>query len=193
MVTGITSRRFEVGAVPAAAAIRCAAADATSGVARGGCVVTGRSTALGPHTLTATATDAAGLRSTSILAYVVTRPGLAALKIPASLRSGRSATFGFRLAAPASLRFTVKRKRTGRRVGTRCLAPARTNRRKPACARFVRVGAITGRGRKGVNSLTFSGRVAGRRLAPGTYRISVIVIVGTVTSKVQTRTVIVRP
>jgi hypothetical protein len=188
--TGIAPGRVEVGALPKA--IGCTATDATSGVGPGGCVVAGRSTAPGPHTLSATATDAAGLRSTSTLAYVVTRPSLGSLQIPTSLRSGAKAKFSFRLAAPAALRFAVERKRSGRKVGKRCLASTRANRRKPACVRFVRLGNITARGKKGANSLSFSGRVAGRKLAPGTYRISVVVIVGTATSKVQTRTLTVR-
>ena len=47
----------------------CTASDATSGVA--GCVVTGRSTAVGTHTLTATATDNAGNQATATRTYSV--------------------------------------------------------------------------------------------------------------------------
>lgn len=47
----------------------CTADDATSGLA--GCVVTGRSTAVGTHTLTATATDHAGNSSTATRSYSV--------------------------------------------------------------------------------------------------------------------------
>ena len=47
----------------------CASSDAVSGLA--GCAVTGYSTALGTHKLTATATDNAGRTSTSTLSYTV--------------------------------------------------------------------------------------------------------------------------
>jgi hypothetical protein len=47
----------------------CTASDATSGL--DGCVVTGYSTALGSHTLTATATDVAGNTAAATLTYLV--------------------------------------------------------------------------------------------------------------------------
>jgi hypothetical protein len=47
----------------------CDASDATSGVAN--CVVTGYSTALGTHTMTATATDHAGNSGSATVTYVV--------------------------------------------------------------------------------------------------------------------------
>jgi hypothetical protein len=55
------------GSVPAAPA--CTASDATSGPA--GCVVTGYDTSVGTHTLTATATDAAGNTGTASQTYTV--------------------------------------------------------------------------------------------------------------------------
>jgi hypothetical protein len=55
------------------AAPTCTSSDATSGLIAldGGCTVTGYSTAVGSHTLTATATDLAGNTSTSTLTYNV--------------------------------------------------------------------------------------------------------------------------
>ena len=50
------------------------ASDPTSGVT--GCTVSGHGAALGPHTLTATATNGAGLTSTATLAYTVVAPTL---------------------------------------------------------------------------------------------------------------------
>ena len=51
--------------------VSCSSSDMLSGLA--GCVVTGLSTALGPHTLTATATDNAGNTSTATLNYTVAK------------------------------------------------------------------------------------------------------------------------
>ena len=58
---------FFFGDVPAAPT--CTADDSGSGIQ--GCVVTGYSTAVGTHTLTATATDKAGNKSTETLSYTV--------------------------------------------------------------------------------------------------------------------------
>lgn len=58
---------FFFGDVPAAPT--CTADDSGSGIQ--GCVVTGYSTAVGTHTLTATATDKAGNKSTKTLSYTV--------------------------------------------------------------------------------------------------------------------------
>ena len=58
---------YDFGSVPAAPT--CTAEDAVSGLAS--CIVTGRSTAVGTHTLTATATDNAGRTATATRSYTV--------------------------------------------------------------------------------------------------------------------------
>ncbi len=67
--TGIAARSFTPAQLPAAAAVGCTSSEPTSGVAA--CTVSGFSAALGPHTLTATATNGAGLTATATLAYSV--------------------------------------------------------------------------------------------------------------------------
>ena len=67
--TGIHAGIYAVNSVPAAAAIGCTSTDAISGVQS--CTFTGYGSALGSHTLTATATDNAGRKSTSTLTYTV--------------------------------------------------------------------------------------------------------------------------
>nr|NLI49110.1 choice-of-anchor D domain-containing protein [Propionibacterium sp.] len=64
---------YEYGSVPAQPT--CTALDATSGVV-GPCVVTGWSDALGIHTVTGTASDAAGNTGTATATYSVTHDGL---------------------------------------------------------------------------------------------------------------------
>jgi hypothetical protein len=66
---GIVGKPYALNDVPAQSAISCTSSDAMSGLLS--CVVTGYSSALGSHTLTATATDNAGRTSTSALTYVV--------------------------------------------------------------------------------------------------------------------------
>ncbi|MDP2711317.1 MAG: hypothetical protein Q8O56_08860 [Solirubrobacteraceae bacterium] len=72
----------------------------------------------------------------------------------------------------ASVRFTVAVRRVGRRVGSSCRALTRTNRNRKRCLRYQPVsGSYTDPGRQGHNSLRFSGRVGGKRLRTGTYRL----------------------
>jgi hypothetical protein len=67
--TGISGQIYPVNNLPGSGAVGCASSDATSGLKS--CVVTGFSAAVGAHTLTATATDNAGLTNTSQLSYTV--------------------------------------------------------------------------------------------------------------------------
>ena len=64
----------------------------------------------------------------------------------------------------------MERRALGRRVGGRC----RAGRPRPGrgCVRFLRVrGSFVHAGRVGANALRFSGRLGGRTLAPGRYRL----------------------
>jgi hypothetical protein len=86
-------------------------------------------------------------------------------------------TFRYTLTRAAQVRVAIARKTRGRRVGGRCRKQNRRNRTRPACSRFVSVGRpLQHGGRAGQNSLAFSGRLAGRRLRPGTYRATVTVV-----------------
>jgi hypothetical protein len=98
VITGIDAASYSAVALPAAPVIGCSATDATSGVAS--CAVTGYGAGRGAHTLTATATDQAGLASTATLTYSVKPLALSALAAPRKvklsklLRSGITVTLG---------------------------------------------------------------------------------------------------
>jgi hypothetical protein len=68
-ITGVEAGSFTPASLPPVEAIGCIATDATSGLAS--CTVAGYSSQSGTHTLTATATDNAGLQSASTLTYEV--------------------------------------------------------------------------------------------------------------------------
>ena len=87
-------------------------------------------------------------------------------------RMPRGATLRFSLSEAARVVFLVERKAPGRRVGKRCRRPAAGNRGRRACVRLVRAGSFAKRGRSGANRTRFTGRVAGRRLRPGRYRVT---------------------
>jgi hypothetical protein len=81
-------------------------------------------------------------------------------------------TIRYRLSEAARVAFTVRRERAGRRVGLLCRPPTRANRLRPRCRRYVALrGSFTHAGRAGANAFRFTGRLAGRKLAPGLYRL----------------------
>ncbi|HYI81024.1 MAG TPA: hypothetical protein VEW67_09215 [Thermoleophilaceae bacterium] len=77
----------------------------------------------------------------------------------------------FRLSEPATVRLTIQRRAQGRKSGRKCVAPRPTNRTASPCVRWLKVpGQIERAGVTGSNSFRFTGRLAGRKLAPGSYR-----------------------
>jgi hypothetical protein len=76
------------------------------------------------------------------------------------------------LSAAAGVIFTVERPAAGRRMRGRCATPKRSNRRARRCVRYVKVrGRFTGNGTPGAGRFHFTGRMGGRKLAPGSYRL----------------------
>jgi hypothetical protein len=79
----------------------------------------------------------------------------------------------FRLKAPAVVRFTVQRSRPGRK-GSKglCAAPSKRNAGSARCTRFVALpGGFSLKPRVGENSFRFLGRIGGRTLSAGHYRL----------------------
>lgn len=171
-ITGIGAGPFTATSIPPGAAIGCTSTDATSGVS--GCSVAGYSIELGQHTLTATATDNAGLRSTSTLTYTVVLPPptIGSFTGPKSARSGKSVTFTLGLDLGATVSFAVERQETGRKVKGACVKQTRKNRKAKSCKRYVTVGSFTSTLAAGSAKAKFSGKVKGRKLPAGTYRLT---------------------
>ncbi|MEA2313855.1 MAG: hypothetical protein QOI03_547 [Solirubrobacteraceae bacterium] len=75
-----------------------------------------------------------------------------------------------------STTFTVQRPLAGRRRGRNCVKPTSHNRTAKRCTRYVNLGSFT-RAESialGKSRFRFTGRVAGRRLKPGHYRLQAI-------------------
>jgi hypothetical protein len=90
----------------------------------------------------------------------------------ASLATAAGSKLKFTLSEPASVRFAVQRAKAGRRVRGTCRRTTAANRRKRHCTRYVRVGStFTTNAAAGQNQRRFSGRVRGRKLKPGRYRL----------------------
>jgi DNA-binding beta-propeller fold protein YncE len=92
----------------------------------------------------------------------------------------RKRTYGakvtYTLNVAASVRFTVQRRSDGRKVKhakkTTCDRPTKHNRKKQKCTRYVTLkGSFTRAGLTGTNTFRFTGRLNGKRLPPGKYRL----------------------
>jgi hypothetical protein len=118
----------------------------------------------------------------------VTKPTLGALTLArhsfAAARSGAAISararrkprigtaISFMLSEPSSVRFTVQRKASGRKLRGRCVKPSRAPRGE-RCTRWIAVaGSFSFAGKAGTNAFTFRGRIGGRSLAPGNYRLN---------------------
>ncbi len=99
-------------------------------------------------------------------------PALSRLRVsPRSVRIGRAATVRFQLDRAAFVTLTLRRALSGRRVGRRCAAPRRGNRRGRRCTRYSRVlTSVIVAGAAGANRYALTARRLGRVAGP--YRLS---------------------
>ena len=81
----------------------------------------------------------------------------------------------YTLSLSSRVTFTIKMEAPGRSVKGQCVAPSRKNQKQRRCTRMIALrGTLERTGKAGTNSFTFDGRIGGRRLAPGSYRLSAI-------------------
>jgi glucose/arabinose dehydrogenase len=81
----------------------------------------------------------------------------------------------FRLSEAATARFTIDRAARGRKKGRRCVAPKKAKRKARGCRRYVRMkGGFSRHSKAGPNSFRFTGRLRGRKLRPGRYRLVLV-------------------
>lgn len=107
------------------------------------------------------------------LAFSLTR--FRAAESGPSIATATGTSLSYALSEVASVRFRVERALRGRRVGGRCVKLTRANRRAKACTRYTLMrGGFTHRGKAGRNRFRFSGRLAGRKLRAGRYRLRAV-------------------
>jgi hypothetical protein len=82
-------------------------------------------------------------------------------------------TFRFKLDRAAQVRFAFSQIVSGRRVNGHCVKVTKANRGKSRCDRSQTVGTLSVTGKAGANAVAFRGKLAGRTLAPGRYRLLV--------------------
>lgn len=69
----------------------------------------------------------------------------------------------------------LERALKGRKKGKKCVAPNRRNRRARRCTRYrLLKGPIAHIAKPGLNSFRFTGRLRGRKLRPGRYRLVMV-------------------
>lgn len=86
-------------------------------------------------------------------------------------RAGTTIVWHDTSVAVATLR--IFRIASGRAVRRRCVAVTQRNRRNRACSRFIPLGSLIHADQAGVNGIQFKGRLRGRALAPGRYRLTI--------------------
>lgn len=79
-------------------------------------------------------------------------------------------SFTFTLSRAATVRIDVQSIERGRLSGGVCRPATRARRRRPACERLMPLATIQRALPAGLNSVRFSGLIAGRALRPGPYR-----------------------
>lgn len=96
-------------------------------------------------------------------------PGAVASK---KKRAPLGATVSYSLSAAATVEFHVERGGTGRKVGGKCVKQTHANKSKQKCVIYKPLkGRFSLHGAAGANSFKFSGKVGGKALKPGPYRL----------------------
>jgi hypothetical protein len=86
-----------------------------------------------------------------------------------------AAKVSYAVSKPAIVTFTIQRLRSGRRVGKSCVAPTPKRRHAKKCTRTTTLKTTFPHGaQSGDNAFTFTGRLDGKALPVGTYRLSAI-------------------
>jgi hypothetical protein len=94
---------------------------------------------------------------------------------PAILKSKppKGAEVTYAMTGPATVTFSVSRKVRGRLAGKRCVRKTGANAAHRKCSFYVPVkGSFTQQGADGSNHFVFSGRIAGKALRPGAYKLT---------------------
>ena len=139
-----------------------------------------------PGAVGGSAGPSGGGTSTTIPPVDVTAPLVSATQVlPATFRLGSllakftrrapvGTTISFKLSEPARATLTFSQPRAGRRVGKRCVAPTRSNARKPKCTIPNIRGTLTFNAHAGLNKIRFQGRLSrNQKLKLGGYRLTV--------------------
>jgi hypothetical protein len=131
---------------------------------------------------TETATGAYG-QASSTSAAVHVPPAITLTKVAESHKTwaekhfkhgpavGTTFSYTLNLSATVVLKFTQQAK--GRKLKGKCVAQTHKNAHKPSCKLTVKAGALRTTGLPGKNKLKFAGKLGGKKLAPGSYEVTI--------------------
>jgi streptogramin lyase len=86
----------------------------------------------------------------------------------------RGTTFSFSLNEQAGVTLTFTQVVKGRKVGKKCVATTRRNRKRRSCDRTVTLGHLAFTGHAGLDKVRFEGRLSSRhKLKPGPYTVTI--------------------
>ena len=104
--------------------------------------------------------------------FTISPRSFTAARSGGSITATAGAEVSYRLSERGRTAFGIKRATPGRRVGQKCVAPTRRNRRAGRCTRYLPIrGSFTHVARQGSNRFRFAGRLAGKTLRLGSYRL----------------------
>ncbi len=83
----------------------------------------------------------------------------------------RNTAIRYRLSEKATVRLNIQRKLPGRRSGGTCVKPTAALRNAPRCTRLVTAVTLQRTGFTGQNRVAFTGRIDGKALPAGSYRV----------------------
>lgn len=103
---------------------------------------------------------------------VDTPPWITAMSV-SPRRVGSKAKIKFKLTEKARVTFVVQKPAAGRLVGKSCRKPSAKNRKGKRCTRWLRASkSFRANGKKGSNSLKFTGKIGSKTLKNGRYRLA---------------------
>ena len=92
----------------------------------------------------------------------------------ASAKKKYGATISYRDSLVATTTFTIFHEVSGRKQGGSCKRPAKSNRHGKRCTILTTSGGFSHADRAGTNSLHFSGRLKGKKLVKGAYKLRAV-------------------
>jgi Tol biopolymer transport system component len=124
-----------------------------------------------------------------------TPPSLSGLRLaPAKFRAGSRSTVSYSLSEPGTVGFGVVARGAGRKVAGTCRPRTGKNRRRGHCDLALK-GSFKRAGVAGANAFPFTGRLAKRPLAPGSYFLTAVAVdaAGNVSAPARARFTIAKP
>ncbi|MEX0992770.1 MAG: hypothetical protein WDZ37_02125 [Solirubrobacterales bacterium] len=93
---------------------------------------------------------------------------------PGRISSRLGGPFNFVLSESATVSFTIEKRALGREVKRKCKRQTKKNRKKKVCRYYAPVGSVSASGTAGANAFKFSGKISGKTLKPGPYRMTAV-------------------